>query len=300
MHPEAAKLPPMSDAGVKELAEDIKANGLQEPIILWRDNRDEAKGKDGPFPLYLLDGRNRMAALELLGITNPHQAPTGQGGYEEKVRILNAVKCVSTIGPRGGMKDRWVPDTDPATLVLSMNVHRRHLTTKQKREAIMAYVKANPRASNRKVARELKVSHHTVAAARDDVQGGQVAQNEQPADRAAAVLQANPEMTQREVAAEAGVSPGTVSKVRKKLEAGGEIPPRKEAAARPRKSTPKPPPEPSPDPEDKEAVKFREAARELLRKGKWVMDHYDSTALTPEDIEGLRDLSYRISTFTRR
>jgi len=229
VHPEAAKLPMMTDAELDELARDIETHGLQEPIILWCDNRGEPKGEAGPFPKYLLDGRNRMAALRRLGIINPHDAPFGAVHGPSRVRTLNAVKQVSFIGlgPRGGTKSKWVPDTDPTTFVLSLNVHRRHLTREQKREAIKAYIKADPKASNRKVARELRVSPSTVTAVRDDVQGVQVGQVEHPADRAAAVLKANPEMTQREVAAEAGVSLGTVSRVRRKLEeveVGGPLP----------------------------------------------------------------------------
>ena len=79
VHPAADKLPMMSDAELAELAADIKANGLLEPIVVWEDNTEAAKGGEGPFPTYLLDGRNRLAALKLLGITDPHDAPTGKG-----------------------------------------------------------------------------------------------------------------------------------------------------------------------------------------------------------------------------
>ena len=58
----------MGDAELPQnLAANIKASGLQEPVILWRDNREAANGSKGPFPVYLLDGRNRLAALKLLG-----------------------------------------------------------------------------------------------------------------------------------------------------------------------------------------------------------------------------------------
>ena len=69
----------MSDAELAELAADIKANGLLEPIVVWEDNTEAPKGGEGPFPTYLLDGRNRLAALKLLGSTDPHDAPTGKG-----------------------------------------------------------------------------------------------------------------------------------------------------------------------------------------------------------------------------
>ena len=77
VHPEAARLPMMDAAGLQELAEDIKAHGLQEPVVVWQDNRTAADGGRAPFPRYLLDGRNRLAALRLLGIDNPKHAPKG-------------------------------------------------------------------------------------------------------------------------------------------------------------------------------------------------------------------------------
>jgi DNA-binding CsgD family transcriptional regulator len=300
VHPAAAALPLMGDEGIEELARDIEANGLQEPVILWCDNTAEAKGEDGPFSTYLLDGRNRMAALERLGITNPHQAPTGQGGYEEKVRTLNAMKRVTTIGRGGKAADTWVPDTNPVTFVLSMNVHRRHLTTKQKREAIVAYIKENPTASNREVAREMKVDHKTVATVRDSGQGGEIPQNDRPADRVEAVLRSNPEMTHKEVAAAAGVSHGTVSKYRRKLEEAGEIPTREAAA---QSVAPEPEAEPlehaalAPDLDDPMDAEYREKVRALVAQGNHVLDYYDSAALTPQDIEDLRKLAQRIHSF---
>ena len=41
--------------------------------------------------------------------------------------------------------------------MLSRNVHRRHLTSEQKRQAIAAYIKADPTTSDRTVAKELGV-----------------------------------------------------------------------------------------------------------------------------------------------
>jgi hypothetical protein len=55
VHPYAARFPLMSDEELQELADDIKENGLKEPIV---------KDADGT----LVDGRNRSAACKLLGI----------------------------------------------------------------------------------------------------------------------------------------------------------------------------------------------------------------------------------------
>jgi hypothetical protein len=60
-----------------------------------------------------------------------------------------------------------------------MNIHRRHLTTEQKRELIAKLLKSKPEQSNRSVAKTVGVSHHTVDAVRDDLEaGGQIAHHE--------------------------------------------------------------------------------------------------------------------------
>jgi ParB-like chromosome segregation protein Spo0J len=142
VHPAAQLLPMMADAELGELAADIEANGMMEPIILWRNDADE---------LFLLDGRNRLAALARLGITNPDAAPPGPGGAVKPVCIID-----------GG---------DPTTYVLSANVHRRHLNAEQKRAALAAYLKADPTVSDRTVAKDLGVDHKTAAKVRDELEG---------------------------------------------------------------------------------------------------------------------------------
>ena len=59
VHPVADVFPLMSDDDLKTLAEDIKANGLSVPVTLWRDPQTGE--------CWLLDGRNRMNGLELIG-----------------------------------------------------------------------------------------------------------------------------------------------------------------------------------------------------------------------------------------
>jgi hypothetical protein len=216
VHPAAEMLPMMGDAELKELAADIKANGLQEPIILWRDNTKEAKRGKGPFPLWLLDGRNRLAALKLLGIDDPNYARSGKV-VETRVRVLDAVGKVSVFGGRG---IGWRTNVDPVTFVLSMNVHRRHLTTEQKRQAIAAFIKADPTTNNSKVARDLHVSDHTVADVRADQNSRSAKNDHLPIERAKRVLCDDPTLTNREAATLAGVSVGTVSNARKQMAQG--------------------------------------------------------------------------------
>ena len=54
VHPAADLFPLMSESELRELGEDIKANGLRASIVLY-------EGK-------LLDGRNRLDAMELVGV----------------------------------------------------------------------------------------------------------------------------------------------------------------------------------------------------------------------------------------
>ena len=64
VHPAAELFPMMSDAELRELADDVKKNGLHERVKTIKDN-----GK-----LYLLDGRNRLDAIELAGRKIEHCA----------------------------------------------------------------------------------------------------------------------------------------------------------------------------------------------------------------------------------
>ncbi len=170
VHSAADKLPMMSDAELEALAADIKANGLLEPIVVWEDNTEAAKGGEGPFPTYLLDGRNRLAALKLLGITDPHDAPTGKGANYGSGWAVKTHKALLPTTSCGASTPKWLPEVNPVTYVLSRNVHRRHLTSEQKRQAIAAFIKADPTTSDRTVAKELGVDNKTAAKVRADLE----------------------------------------------------------------------------------------------------------------------------------
>jgi len=81
IHPIADLFPLMSDEELGELADDIRENGLKMPIITSPDG-------------LLLDGRNRLVACHLAGVTPSYQ----------------------------------VYDDDPVLLITSLNLYRRHLT----------------------------------------------------------------------------------------------------------------------------------------------------------------------------
>jgi len=60
IHPAADLFPRMSPEELRELGEDIKKCGLNNPIVLWEAEKNA--------PPLLLDGRNRLGAMEAVGL----------------------------------------------------------------------------------------------------------------------------------------------------------------------------------------------------------------------------------------
>jgi len=103
IHPAADIFPMMRDDELKDLAADIKANGLLNPIVTWIDkDGDIDKGAKGTE--YLLDGRNRQVACKISGIK-----PT-------TVVLANG--------------------HDPTAYIMSANIARRHMTKGQRAMAV--------------------------------------------------------------------------------------------------------------------------------------------------------------------
>ncbi len=90
-HPVALLFPMMTDEELDGLAEDIRANGQAQPILLDADDR-------------IVDGRNRAEACRRAGIEPRFEALNGQ---------------------------------DPVSLILSLNISRRHLRKAQQGILIM-------------------------------------------------------------------------------------------------------------------------------------------------------------------
>lgn len=152
LHPAAELFPPLSPSELKELGEDIKTNGLQSPPLIWVDRVDTGGSR------YLLDGRNRLDAMEAVGLPVLNE----RGGFVQKIE--EKFNVVSGHYERDG---EWVPSShDPYALVLSLNVRRRHLSSEQKRELVAKILQAKPGMSSRRVAQLVGVSPTTVASGR--------------------------------------------------------------------------------------------------------------------------------------
>ncbi len=114
VHPAADVFPLFSKQQLRELADDIEQNGLKAGVVLYSETLS-------PVGAVLLDGRNRLDALELLGD-----------------KIFDAA---------GDVKKEWYEKTlslgyDPVAYVISANIRRRHLTKQQQADLIVAAVKA--------------------------------------------------------------------------------------------------------------------------------------------------------------
>jgi len=147
VHPAAELFPLMSEAELKELGEDIKQNGLREAPAITTSKK-------------LLDGRNRLDAMEAAGIPFKFvfgpDCGWGMIGWGEN----NSARPLTI-----------VPDSDAYAYVVSANIHRRHLTGEQKRDLIAALLKATPEKSNRQIAESVKADHKTVGSVRTGMEG---------------------------------------------------------------------------------------------------------------------------------
>ena len=149
IHPAAELFPRMTPDELKALGEDIKKNGLKIPVAVWR-----GKGE----PLQLLDGRNRLDAMEAVGIPIKRSKSFIDYYLEEPMTWQEASEHISA-------------DTDPYAYVVSANIHRRHLTGEQKHELIAKLIETDPTKSNRQIAKTVKVDHKTVASVRAEKEG---------------------------------------------------------------------------------------------------------------------------------
>jgi hypothetical protein len=172
VHPAVDLFPMMSEADLRELGEDIKKNGLRSPIVLWSPG-DQL---DKSAKVYLLDGRNRLDAMERVGMETVDKdgklseflggSNYLRGIHGIPVAHLHEISVSHAAGDLEMKEPIRKEDTDPYVFVLSANIHRRHLTSEQKRELIAKLIKQTPNKSNRQIAEQVKVDHKTVGAIR--------------------------------------------------------------------------------------------------------------------------------------
>jgi hypothetical protein len=148
--------PLMSEAELLKLGKDIKKNGLRSPIVLYDEGQDI-----NPANYSLLDGRNRLDALELVGVP-----------FKLVIEGRNPNKKWNLIGPflRVVHPPIRIQRDDPYDYVISANIHRRHLTAEDKRKVIADVIKAKSELSNRRIAEMANADHKTVGAVRDNLE----------------------------------------------------------------------------------------------------------------------------------
>jgi hypothetical protein len=142
IHPAAELFPMMSPDELRALGEDIKKHGLRDPVAVYREGARR----------FLLDGRNRLAAMEAVGI-DPQFALT-----QDRISI------------RGDFPAPLEIKTDPYAYVISKNIARRHLTAEQRRELIAKLIKQTPGKSDRQIADEAKSNRTTVGQIRKQLE----------------------------------------------------------------------------------------------------------------------------------
>jgi hypothetical protein len=156
VHPAADLFPMMADDELDELAKDIKKHGRHQQLVFWTPERLGRSGPDGPKEVYLLDGRNRLAAIERAFAGD---IPAQASGIEDAIYL-----------GRGGDVRLLCRDDDPWAFVVSANIHRRHLNREQKRELIAKLLAAHPARSDNETAKMAKVSYKTVVSVRHEME----------------------------------------------------------------------------------------------------------------------------------
>jgi ParB-like nuclease domain len=124
IHPVADVFPMMNAAELQELADDIRKNGLQTPVSVWA-----IKDDDGNNVNYLIDGRNRLDAMEAAGMIQ----------VDEYGHILDSLGSAAA-----DRYFKWEFDEKAsiAALVIAGNIRRRHLTAEQRATLAATALKA--------------------------------------------------------------------------------------------------------------------------------------------------------------
>jgi N6-adenosine-specific RNA methylase IME4 len=128
VHPAAELFPLMSEAELRELGEDIKTNGLQVPITLLYTGTSPA----GTSPerkdctkYALLDGRNRLDAMELVGAQFKLVWKKGRSDWSWQLFSDEVALPVLPV-------ESLLHCDEPVSHVISLNLKRRHLDESQR------------------------------------------------------------------------------------------------------------------------------------------------------------------------
>ena len=147
VHPAADVFPMMTEEELRELGQDIKKNGLKQRVVLWSDSvvwwddDDHEDSETGVAPeklqQYVLDGRNRLAAMELVGMS------TVDGDRLRWTQSSSRTIIEATVED-GIVELEESPGRlpDPVAYVISANIKRRHLTKKQQAALILKVITA--------------------------------------------------------------------------------------------------------------------------------------------------------------
>jgi ParB-like chromosome segregation protein Spo0J len=146
VHPAAELFPAMAEAELDDLATDIARYGLQTPIVVW-----SAADDDEPHEA-LLDGRNRLDAAARAGLLGVH--PNG------KLYIRHPS------GDYVPIPKSYSREDDPYAVVISANIRRRHLSTKERQDLLISLIARKPELSDRQIAKTLGVDSKTIGTAR--------------------------------------------------------------------------------------------------------------------------------------
>jgi ParB-like chromosome segregation protein Spo0J len=173
-HSAASLFPLLPEAELQQLANDIRDHGLREPIVLLDDE--------------VLDGRNRLAACEIVGVEPRYERLTA-----------DQVK-------------------DPLAYVISANLHRRHLSESQRAMVAAKFADLNAEQARQRSLANLQRGKHSSESAnlrsrQDDIgktsaaAGAALAVGSRSVEYAQAVLRhASPELVGRVESGEISVS----------------------------------------------------------------------------------------------
>lgn len=258
-HPAAELFPRLTHDELLAIGEDIKKNGLQYKVVFWSKGHRDYDGT--PPERLVLDGISRLDAMELVGLQTLDSKGVLKVPNERKYE-LRRVTQLSVSGPSSG-KEQLVTDCDPWAYVLSVNAHRRHLNSEQKREVIEKVATANPQMTNRQIARLVKTSPTTVAEARKIVQSGHTSEvaarsRGHLGDRFSKLEEAikmNPDMSHAALGKLVGVNDKTVKSYRERL---GMMPPPHKGGRKPKDDNPE-------APENSTEPSYSRAYREIIK-----------------------------------